>query len=77
MQGCVCFHKFSSTSTLKKYAANTKKANHIVMTKKNIPQKHLYVYGEQLEISASTNVTNAVNYCSEIKICLEKARAAF
>jgi len=48
-------------------------------TKNNAPQEHLYVYDEQLEKVTrynylDTNIICTADYCSEIKIRIEKAR---
>uniref|UniRef100_A0A8D8UV16 Craniofacial development protein 2 n=2 Tax=Cacopsylla melanoneura TaxID=428564 RepID=A0A8D8UV16_9HEMI len=61
---------------------NTKKTKYMIITKSNIPPENLYVDGEQLErvnkyTYLGTNVTCTADYCSEIKIRIEKARAAF
>jgi len=46
----------------------------MIVTKTEVPNEDLYVIGEKLE-RVWTSVNCSVDYCSEIRIRIEKARA--
>jgi len=59
---------------------NVKKTKYMIATKTEVPNEDLYVEGEMLERVESydylgTNVNCSADYCSDIKIRIEKARA--
>lgn len=61
---------------------NVKKTKYMIVTKTEVPNEGLYVEGEGLERVErydylGTSVNCSVDYCSEIKIRIEKARASF
>lgn len=61
---------------------NVKKTKYMIVTKTEVPNEHLYVGGERLERVErynylGTSVNCSMDYCSEIKIRIEKARASF
>jgi len=61
---------------------NVKQTKYMIVTKTEVPNEDLYVEGKKLERVGSydylgTSVNCSVDYCSEIKISLSKARASF
>jgi len=61
---------------------NDTKTKYMIVPKSEVPNEDLYVVGEKLERVESydylgTSVNCSVDYCSEIKIRIEKVRASF
>ena len=59
-----------------------KKTKYMIVTKIEVPNEHVYVEGERLERIEryhylGISVICSVDYCSEIKIRIEKARESF